>query len=494
MKDFSDDYKLHITSQLSNLAAIDAYWDQVSGRDLSDYGDLICELNIEDNQSNIRSFWENAGSHITGDEITGKINRVFENGVAADTEHGTDMKNDTTVAKNLNQCLTGLIEIMSSSYSTFCTGNFGFGSKLDALNAAFDTAKVAEICSKYDLTSDDLDRLHKLGLDNDQILSMIRSCENDDDKSMMKLLLKGEYDKAASIDVDALSDSGKAAFMAFVQNPSNNSTLADIVNTLKFGNDKLKPLIDNGKKLLKAGVDIHTLIKMGVKLDFVKDGEKFLLKIHSTKGDAEIQRLFKNAGAGLLKYDKIDEMAAAGLEIVDSEGKVINKNALKKLLDSDAISDSLKNVDNKGLKGWFKKGRKASKIGLATDIVISGAFDIYDNYYDEKTGEWKPITVKRTVDVATDTAIDVGTSAAITAGSTALGTAAGGLLASTAIGASIGTAACPVIGTAIGALIGLGATIAMNKKWNWTDPPKSVVDIAKDEVKSLTSKIGSFFW
>lgn len=37
MKDFSDDYKLHITSQLSNLAAIDAYWDQVSGRDLSEW-------------------------------------------------------------------------------------------------------------------------------------------------------------------------------------------------------------------------------------------------------------------------------------------------------------------------------------------------------------------------------------------------------------------------------------------------------------------------
>lgn len=186
-------------------------------------------------------------------------------------------------------------------------------------------------------------------------------------------------------------------------------------------------------------------------------------------------------------------MAAAGLEIVDSEGKVINKNALKKLLDSDAISDSLKTVDNDGLKGWFEEGRKASKIARVVDVAISGAFDIYDNYYDEKTGKWKPITVKRTVDVATDTAIDVGTSAAISAGSTAFGTAAGGFLASTALGASIGTAACPVIGTAVGIVAGLAVTAICNAKFIGK-PPKSVIDCAKEKAKTITSKIASMFW
>lgn len=40
MKDFSDEYKEYLSSQLSSIAETDAYWNEVSGKDLSDYCDL----------------------------------------------------------------------------------------------------------------------------------------------------------------------------------------------------------------------------------------------------------------------------------------------------------------------------------------------------------------------------------------------------------------------------------------------------------------------
>lgn len=230
MKDFSDEYKEYLSSQLSSIAETDAYWNEVSGKDLSDYCDLIEELNIEDNQSNIRSYWEEAGSYITGDNILGKLNHVFENGVKADTDHSVKLHDCTNAILCLNNCISGLNEIMDRSYSSFCDGNFGFNTKLRLLTDAIDTAGNSRVIHDFDLNEDDVSRLKELGFSESEIACMIKECKNNDDKKMLKNLLQGNYVETFQIDPDNLSESATLLLASFFEKLSSQQKTDEIID------------------------------------------------------------------------------------------------------------------------------------------------------------------------------------------------------------------------------------------------------------------------
>lgn len=230
MKDFSDEYKEYLSSQLSSIAETDAYWNEVSGKDLSDYCDLIEELNIEDNQSNIRSYWEEAGSYITGDNILGKLNHVFENGIKADTDHSVKLHDCTNAILCLNNCISGLNEIMDRSYSSFCDGNFGFNTKLRLLTDAIDTAGNSRVIHDFDLNEDDVSRLRELGFSESEIACMIKECKNNDDKKMLKNLLQGNYVETFQVDPDNLSESATLLLASFFEKLSSQQKTDEIID------------------------------------------------------------------------------------------------------------------------------------------------------------------------------------------------------------------------------------------------------------------------
>lgn len=244
----------------------------------------------------------------------------------------------------------------------------------------------------------------------------------------------------------------------------------------------IEVMIKNG---LVTGVNSEELRKLymaGVQFNVVEQGERVYFKMVTNITDpAELNRILKSLGTSSFREDKIRKLLGDGLQIVDVNGNVCNKQMLNRLLKSDIISDVLGDV--KPVKEYKGGGSKvlgiAGKLFDIADVAITTYGDINDNFYNETTGQWEVNEGKDFVDFATDEAIDLSISLGIPAA-----------------GAAIGTAICPGIGTAIGA--GVGALIDVGMNWEFGEPPKSIADHISDGVKDFTDSVGNWlsttFW
>lgn len=114
-------------------------------------------------------------------------------------------------------------------------------------------------------------------------------------------------------------------------------------------------------------------------------------------------------------------------------------------------------------------------IGYAATIGC----DIFDNVYNETTGEFE-FTPETIADSVTDSAVDIGMDLGIEAAC-----------------AGIGTLICPGVGTAVGYVAGSVISIGLSL-FKFGEPPKSCADHVKDVVSDVTHAIGkklsNLFW
>lgn len=140
---------------------------------------------------------------------------------------------------------------------------------------------------------------------------------------------------------------------------------------------------------------------------------------------------------------------------------------------------TFKPLDDFNYKGFgeLSKLGKASKVLGTVGTVLSTGTDIYDNFYDNSTGEWK-CTPSSIVHCVTDVGIDLGAGAG-----------------ATALGATVGSAIVPPVGTVVGAGVGMLTDVVVNADFfdfNGDGTNDSIVDGVKMGAKYLTDKVGDF--
>lgn len=154
-----------------------------------------------------------------------------------------------------------------------------------------------------------------------------------------------------------------------------------------------------------------------------------------------------------------------------------------------SISASIKSDKHKLPDIWENRGLKCEKtlgtVMKGVDIVGYGV-TIYqnttDNCYNSKTEEWE-FDTKSIGDSVTDSAIDFAAEEGVQWACTAIGTA---------------LIPIPVVGTAVGYFVGTLFSKGLKKELPFWEPPKLLVDCAKDGVKDVThfvcDKLSRIFW
>jgi hypothetical protein len=166
---------------------------------------------------------------------------------------------------------------------------------------------------------------------------------------------------------------------------------------------------------------------------------------------------------------------ANGRQYATRFGKAVNFEDAAKLAEAVRKGDfSAAGTLSKTTKVMRGVGKVGKGLGIAGD-VLTVAMDVADSFYDERTG-----TLTDSFDGA----------------KLAGGLAVDGVIAATVVaGAAAGTALFPGLGTAAGAISGLvvGTVITIADQFEYGEPPKSIIDHAKDGLTDCFQSVGDFF-
>ncbi len=224
--------------------------------------------------------------------------------------------------------------------------------------------------------------------------------------------------------------------------------------------------------------DYHELAKRGIKLQIYRNNGNTVMKITSSMSNVEIKNVLNSMNLQHLTNANFNKLTGNGLVIVNALGNIKAPKLVEELGNIKGFFSKIEANVKGEVPTIARWSGRAAKVVNGIGWVLTGVVDVYDNVYDEVSGEWTLNELEPWIDSATDIAIDVVSDIGID-------------MVATTAGAWVGSAV-PVIGTSVSGVVGAGSGIVLNIYLSFAEsgePGKTVYDYAKDAVSDKTHEL-----